>query len=166
MKTTKIRLIVLALACSPGIGLGLSEDSNQPMLIEADSAELDDKKGISIYKGNVKVTQGTLVLTGEIMTVHNNGDDISKVVVEGAPATYKQRPDGKEHDINAQALLMEYFKSPEKVILNKEATVEQEGDVLHSERIIYDIDKDQVIAGGDTPNQRVRITLQPKNKKK
>ena len=104
MKTTKIRLLLLALACSPGISLGLSEDNDQPMLIEADSAELDDKKGISIYKGNVKVTQGTLVLTGEIMTVHNNGDDISKVIVEGSPATYRQRPDGKDNDINAQAL--------------------------------------------------------------
>ena len=161
-----IRLIWLVLAGLPGISSGLSEDNNQPMLIEADTAELDDKKGISIYKGNVKVTQGTLVLTGDTMTVYNNGDDISKVVVNGSPATYKQRPDGKDQDINAKALLMEYFKTPEKVILSKEAEVEQEGDILRSERIVYDVEKDQVSAGTNNPNQRVRITLQPKNKSK
>ena len=166
MKIIRIRLILLALAVLPGTCLGLSDDSNQAMLIEADSAELDDKAGISIYKGNVKVTQGTLVLTGGIITVHTKDDAISKVVVEGSPATYKQRPDGKQQDINAKALLMVYHKSPEKVILTGEAVVEQSGDILHSDRIVYDIGKDQVAAGGGDPNKRVRITLQPKNKSK
>lgn len=159
------RLILLVLAALPGSSMALTEDKNKPMLIEADSAELDDKKGISIYRGNVKVTQGTLLLTGTTMTVYNEGDDINKVVVTGSPATYRQRPDGKEKDVNAKAQLMEYHKSPEKVVLTTEAEVEQNGDILRSDRIVYDISNDQVTAGGNDPGKRVRITLQPKNKK-
>lgn len=159
------RLILLLLAALPGSSTALTEDKNKPMLIEADSAELDDKKGISIYRGNVKVTQGTLVLTGTTMTVYNEGDDINKVVVTGSPATYRQRPDGKQEDIHAKAQLMEYYKSPERVILTKQAEVEQGGDILRSDRIVYDISNDQVTAGGKDPGKRVRITLQPKNKK-
>lgn len=166
MKTILINLLLLAGTALPGAAAALTSDAEQPMLIEADSAELDDKKGISIYRGNVRVTQGTLVLTGETMTVYNQDDDISKVIVEGAPATYKQRPDGKQQDVHAKALMMEYFKSPEKVILSKDAEVEQEGDILRSERIVYDIENDQVTAGSGEPGNRVRITLQPKNKKK
>ncbi len=164
MIRTLIKLVSLLLVLLPRAGLALSTDSNQPMLIEANSAELDDKNGVSIYRGNVKVTQGTLVLTGETMTVYNSGNDISKVIMEGDPATYRQRPDGKEQDINASARKMEYFKNPDKVILTSDAKVEQEGDILRSEHIVYDIDNDQVTAGGDNPNHRVRITLQPKNK--
>jgi lipopolysaccharide export system protein LptA len=166
MKNAAINnLILLALAVLPGTSTALSADKNEPMLIEADSAELDDKKGISIYKGNVKVTQGTLVLTGATMTVHNDGDAINKVIVTGSPATYKPRPDGKQDDDHAKAQLMEYYKSPETGIRTTEAVIEQGGDVLRSDRIVYDISNDQVTAGGGKPGQRVRITLQPKSKK-
>lgn len=157
-------LAVALLAASP-CAWTLSSDRDQPMLIEADRAELDDSKGISVYRGNVKVTQGTLVLTGDTMTVYNKGDEVSEVILDGAPATYRQRPDGKPEDVRAKAMRMKYFRNPEKIILIKEAEVEQQGDILRSDRIEYDVANDQVNAGGSDSGQRVRITLQPKNKK-
>ena len=156
------RGLLLALILIPANSWALSSDREQPMLIEADRAELDDARGISIYRGNVKVTQGTLVLTGDIMTVHNKGNDVEKVIMEGKPATYKQRPDNKDKDVRARAQHMEYFTSPEKIILTGQAEVDQSGDVLRSERIEYDVATDKVNAGTDQPNERVRITIQPR----
>jgi lipopolysaccharide export system protein LptA len=153
---------LLALTLIPINSWALSSDREQPMLIEADRAELDDSKGISTYRGNVKVTQGTLLLTGDIMTVYNKGNDVEKVIMEGQPATYRQRPDDKDKDVRASALHMEYYTNPEKIILIKQAEVEQEGDVLRSERIEYDVPTDKVNAGTDQPNERVRITIQPR----
>jgi lipopolysaccharide export system protein LptA len=150
----------------PAQGWALSSDSDQPMLIEADRAELDDNTGVSVYYGNVKVTQGTLVLTGETMTVYSKDDEVEKVIMDGEPATYRQRPDNKDEDVRASALRMEYFSDPEYIILLKQAEVWQEGDVLGSERVEYDVVKDQVKAGSSEPSERVRITLQPKNNKK
>lgn len=158
-KTLKPWFLLLA-AMAPTLSWALSSDRNQPMLIEADRAELNDAEGISIYRGNVKVTQGTLVLTGETMTVYNKGDDVDKVVMDGDPATYKQRPDNKDQDVHAKAQRMEYYTAPEKVILLKKAEVEQEGKLLTSERIVYDVVKDHVNAGTD--NDRVKITVPPK----
>jgi lipopolysaccharide export system protein LptA len=155
-------LIIIALSAWPMLGWGLSSDRLQPMLIEADRVELDDAKGISVYRGRVKVTQGSLILTGETMTVYTKGNDVEKVVMEGAPATYQQRPDNKDQDVHAKALRMEYYTDPEHIILLKQAEVEQQGDVLRSERIEYDVAKDQVSAGTDQPNERVRITIQPR----
>ena len=156
------RCLLPALILLPIDSGALSSDREQPMLIEADRAELDDSKGISIYRGNVKVTQGTLLLTGDIMTVYNKGNDVEKVIMEGQPATYQQRPDNKDKDVRARALHMEYYTNPEKIILIKQAEVEQEGDVLRSERIEYDVPTDKVNAGTDQPNERVRITIQPR----
>jgi lipopolysaccharide export system protein LptA len=155
-------LIVISLFAWPMISWGLSSDRQQPMLIEADRVELDDAKGISVYRGRVKVTQGSLILTGETMTVHTKGNAVEKVVMEGTPATYQQRPDNKEQDVHAKALRMEYYTDPEHIILLKQAEVEQQGDVLRSERIEYDVANDQVSAGTDQPDERVHITIQPK----
>jgi lipopolysaccharide export system protein LptA len=147
-------------------GHGLSSDRDQPMNIEADRVELDDSTGISTYHGNVKVTQGTLVLTGDSMTVYNKGDKVQKVIMLGKPATYRQRPDNKDKDVRAKALRMEYYTTPERIILLKQAEVEQEGDRLRSERIEYDVAKDKVNAGTNDPKGRVRIVIQPRPEKK
>jgi len=154
--------MILLLGSLPVCSWALSSDRDQPMLIEADQAVLNDGKNISIYRGNVRVTQGTLVLTGDTMTVYNKGNDIEKVVMEGKPATYKQRPDNKDQDVRARALRMEYYTSPEYIILLKQAEVEQEGNRLRSERIEYDVAHDKVNAGTNAPNERVRITIQPR----
>jgi lipopolysaccharide export system protein LptA len=132
------------------------------MSIEADRVELNDGQGVSTYYGNVKVDQGTLELTGETMTVYTKGDQVEKVIMEGTPATYKQRPDNKDQDVRAKALRMEYYTNPEHILLLKDAEVEQEGDRLRSQRIEYDVARDKVNAGTDEPNERVRITIQPK----
>ena len=165
MNKLRNQLIFLCLVALPMLAWGLSSDRQQPMMIEADRVELDDAKGVSIYRGRVKVAQGTLLLTGETMTVHNKGNRIEKVIVEGKPATYQQRPDNKDQDVHAKALRMEYYTNPEHIILLKQAEVEQQGDVLRSERIEYDMVKDQVSAGTDQPDERVHITIQPKTEK-
>jgi len=165
MNKLRNQLFFLALTGLPMLSWALSSDRQQPMLIEADRVELDDASGISIYRGRVKVAQGTLILTGETMTVHNKGNAIEKVIMEGTPATYQQRPDNKDQDVHAKALRMEYYTNPEHIIMLKQAEVEQQGDVLRSERIEYDMAKDQVSAGTDQPDERVHITIQPKNEK-
>jgi lipopolysaccharide export system protein LptA len=165
MTRTITASIWLALGLLPACASALSTDRQQPMSIEADRVELNDGKGISVYHGNVKVTQGTLVLTGQKMTVYNKGDAVEKVIMEGEPATYRQRPDNKKQDVRAKALRMEYYTNPEHIILLKKAEVEQEGDLLRSERIEYDVARDKVNAGTDKPNDRVHITIQPRPEK-
>lgn len=158
--------IVVAVLVLPMQSWGLSSDREQPMQIEADHAQMDDNKGTSIYRGNVKVTQGTLVLTGDVMTVYDKGGEVQKVIMDGTPATYRQRPDGKDEDVHAKSLRMEYYTTPERIILLKQAEVWQSGDVLRSEKIVYDVVNDLVNAGTQKPDERVHITIQPKPKPK
>jgi lipopolysaccharide export system protein LptA len=135
------------------------------MTIEADRVELDDATGISTYHVNVKVTQGTMVLTGDLMTIHSDNNEIRSVLVDGSPATYRQRPDNKDEDVRARSLRMEYYTDPERIIMLRDAQVTQEGNVLRSERIEYDVPRDKVNAGTNQPNERVHITIQPKTVK-
>ena len=160
--TALLGLAVLA-AFSPLAALALSSDREPPMYIEADRADIDDKNGVSVYTGNVKVTQGTFQLLADKLTVHINDSQIQKAVATGNPARYKQRPDGKDEDIEAEALQMEYYASPERIVLRERAVASQGGDEFRSDKIVYDIKKDIVNAGTGKGDSRVHITLQPRN---
>lgn len=156
------RLWWLWLLLSPLPAWALSSDREQAMHIESNQAELDEQKGVSTYIGNVRVTQGTLVLTGDHMTIHSEGERLRHLILLGKPATYRQRPDGKDEDIRAEALRMEYYLDPERVILLDEAVTWQGENSFRSDRIVYDVAQDRVEAGAADGGQRVHIILQPK----
>jgi len=152
----------LLLLLLPVIGLGLTGDRDQPINIEADRATLNEKTGDSVYEGNVYLQQGTLVLQGSKMTVRLNDNSIDILVLTGDPATYRQRPNGKEFDQHAEAGRIEYYAKEDRIILLENARVWQSGDKeLRSDRIVFDLKSNTVNAGSDKPGDRVRITLQP-----
>ena len=64
----------------------LSTDKDQPIEIEADTADLDNKKGVTIYRGNVVLIQGSVRMTGDIMTVYFKDDELDILIMEGKPA--------------------------------------------------------------------------------
>ena len=56
------RIVALLLLLSAAFTQALPEDRDQPMRITADKAERDDINGVTIYRGNVVLIQGTLKL--------------------------------------------------------------------------------------------------------
>lgn len=157
----------------------LSSDKDQPIEIEADSAELDDKQGVTVYRGGVVVTQGSMRITGDIMTVHyTENQELDHVIVEGRPAHYRQLPDhSKIHD-EAWAKRMEYYAKQGLVVLIDDAKVKQENvPSMTAERIEYDTINSRVRArsapaasgreageAAPRPGERVRIIITPRKK--
>ena len=166
-KASHIRLLGTALLLSllPVTGLGLTNDRDQPINIEADRATLNEKTGNSVYEGNVHLQQGTLVLQGSKMTVQLNDNSIDTLVLIGDPATFRQRPDGKESDQHAEAGRIEFYAKEDRIILLENARVWQSGDKeLRSDRIVFDLKNNTVNAGSNKPGDRVHITLPPSSK--
>jgi len=158
MRYSSLLILTLIGTGLPALATALSTDRNQPMYVEADRADIDDKRGVSVYRGNVKIIQGTLQLTAAELTVHSKGGDIVKAVAIGQPATYRQRPDGKEQDVEAESLRMEYYATEQKIILLDKAEVRQAGDTFRSDKIHYDIAKDVVNAGAVGTEQSDDLT--------
>ena len=139
-------LASILLLLSP-LAFGLSTDKDQDIEILANTAELDDLKNISIYRGNVVVTQGSIRMTGDKMTVYNNDNNqVDVLIMEGRPATYRQLPDNSSVYDEAEALTLEFRELQNLIILIKEAEVRQEGSVVRAERIEYDTEISQVKA--------------------
>lgn len=167
-RQTTARLLgtALLLCLLPVTGWGLGSDRSQPMNIEADRATLNEKTGNSIYQGNVQVQQGSLVLEGSKMTVQLSNNEIDTIILTGNPATYRQRPDGKDTDQHAEAARIEYHAAEDRIILLENARIWQSGaEEFRSERIVFNLKSNTVNAGGNNPGDRVRITLQPGSKK-
>lgn len=181
---TELLLLLLALGAAPA-AYALTTDREQPIEIEADSADVDDVEKVTIYKGDVVITQGTLRITGEHVTIRYDANgDFSELVslgVPGTPARFRQLPDGKtDAEANyqrAHASRMEYYKDKDTIVLLGNAVYGQGGDRVAADRIDYDSKTSQMKArtmtadankdagGKDKPSKgRVRITIQPKSK--
>lgn len=161
-----LRRSLLLLALLPLAARGLDADRDQPINIEADKASLNDRTGFSVYEGNVKLQQGTLIFTGNRMTVQLTDKQLDTIVLSGNPATAVQRPQGKDTDQHAEAGRIEYYANDERIILLDKARVWETGDEeFRSERIVVNLKTDTVDAGGGGDSGRVHITLQPKDKK-
>ena len=166
-KARRLCSILLAGCLLPLCAWGLDADREQPINIEADKASLNDKTGFSVYEGNVRLQQGTLLFTGSKMTVQLTDNKLDTIVLTGTPATYVQRPQGKDTDQHAEAGRIEYYALEERVILLDKARIWESGDEeFRSDRIVFSLKSDTVDAGGGGDSGRVHITLQPKDKDK
>jgi lipopolysaccharide export system protein LptA len=170
LKLIKICGLLTAFFCvaAPSISHALPNDSNQPISITSDTAEVNDKAGISIYRGKVNITQGTIKLVADQVTIYSDGQGISKLVAIGTPAHFQLQPDIEKTITHAFGNTIEYFISEERIELKKQAKLEQEQNVLTGERIDYDIKRSIVNAYGDQqPNSstplRVNFIIQPNN---
>jgi lipopolysaccharide export system protein LptA len=144
----------------------LEGDEELPLYLEADSAQLDDVKAISVYTGNVLVRQGTLQIQADEVTIQH-GDDRRpvKIIAVGDPATYRQALDGDEQGVRAEALRMEYVTEKDEITLVDQAVVFQGKDTFRNDRIVYDRGNARVKAGASVQGkERVKIRINPSKK--
>ena len=55
----------------------IDSDKDKPIFLESDSAKWDENSQKSTYRGNVVVTQGTLLLTGDLLVVTSKSSVLS-----------------------------------------------------------------------------------------
>ena len=156
-------LFALLLALVSGTAFALDSDSMQPIELAADSVDFNEAKGLSIYKGDVDLRQGSIRLRGDLVTVYQDGLDPKRVVAEGRPVKFEQRID--KGQVKGEALRVEYEVNSENIILIGDAVLIQGKDSMRSDRIVYDRINSVVKAGAAAKGkQRVRITIQPPGK--
>jgi len=148
----------------PLCAMALSSDKRQPIHIEADSVVINDTQGTAVYRGNVRYTQGSTHLEADEVTVYSaDRQQVDKVIADGKPAMFRQRPDNQDQDLRGQAGHIEYFAGNERVILEKDAHLWQGKNEFSGSRIEYDTANQTVKAlnSGDETG-RVQVIIQPR----
>lgn len=141
----------------------LESDRDQPMRLEADSVSIDDASGVSLYEGNVVITQGSLKLWADRLWIHRRNGETEKIVSEGNPTRFRQLLDGDGEEVRGQALRAEFFIDRDELLLYDNALLEQGPDQFRSDRILYNRASAQVKAGTSAKGtQRVQVIIEPR----
>ena len=142
----------------------LPTDQDEPIYVEADSANIDEAKGITRYTGSVIITQGSMVLKGETVDLlRGNDDTINQIISKGAPAYFEQRPQLDQEITYATGSTLDYSVSSQLLLITGDAKVTQGGDEFTGAKINYDMANSKVKAfSSESGSQRVKMVLQPK----
>ena len=161
--------VATALICSLALPVSaerlFAKPSSAPVNIYADQMSYNIKTGVSEYIGNVRVTQESIELTGDKVVANTQNKTLKTIKVTGAPAVYRQKAEDGSF-INAKSEVMEYLADQNRLVLTRNARLEQAGHVVESQKIVYDTVKEVVIAGDEKPGKRVNITITPEDIKK
>jgi lipopolysaccharide export system protein LptA len=150
-----------------GLCQALPDDRSQPIHISADMALRDEKKGVTVYSGNVQMNQGSMHIEADTLTIYHIEAEADKIVAEGTPARMRQRPDMEKGPVYARALVIEYYQREEKVHLQTQARVEQDGAIVAGDSIDYFIAEELVKADSDGADEgnRVQVVIPPSTSK-
>lgn len=154
-------VIVCLLCIAFTLAFARSDDSEQPIHISADNAELNDKTGVSVYTGNVEMIQGTTILRGDEITVHTKDNEVEKIIAVGDLATYQETNDDGDI-VYAQSEKMVRDTLKEKIELFRRAKITELDNVIQSDYIKYMTSLGLIDTG--TQSDRVNITIMPKSK--
>lgn len=141
-------------------------DRNKPVNLEADSVTLDDVKKISVYQGNVILSQGTLMLRATRVQVTQNANGLDKVSATGSPVTFRQKIEGRDEFIDGFANRIEFDSVNGQLELIGQAQLKRGSDELRGAQISYNANTEfyKVIGqpNAQTPSGRVRAVIRPK----
>ena len=147
--TLLIHTIVFGLVVWLPAAFALPTDREQAITIQSDRALRDEKTGLTVYAGNVKITQGTLHIRADNITLFNDKRGLYKVIAEGNPAHYQQQPSADKPLIEAEGKTIEYHADVQLLHLIENASLNQDGTLMQGQRIDYDIQKQVVTASGE-----------------
>ena len=146
-------------------------DRDKPVNLESDTVEVNDLTKVSVYQGNVRLTQGTLLITGTKLVVTQDEDGLSKSTAYGNPTYFKQKRDGVDELTEGWAQRLEYDAKRDKVEMFTQARIKRGQDEVRGNYIAYDgqTESYRVIGGKEAateynPKGRVRAVIQPKRR--
>lgn len=164
-----LSLLAISVLCVMPTTWADTKDAQSPITIEADRAELDEKKEMSIYQGNVILQQGGTKVIADILHVYAKEGQLQRITAKGNPIQFFHQRKERE-DIRGSSLRLEYNTEEKQFILLDKAELWQGKNWFSGERIQFDTENEKVLATGKTDDtgkspQRVQITIQPKPKK-
>jgi lipopolysaccharide export system protein LptA len=156
----------LLLCLLPLVAIGKTGDRTAQIKTESKSTDAAaGPNARSVLTGNVRITQGTMVVTGDQAEIYTGADSqVSRVVLTGARA-HLQQLDDQDHLMEADARRIDYDLATGQAVLTGEASARKAGmGVSTAPKILYNTDNGTFSAEG-TESDPVHMTLYPSARK-
>ncbi|OIR02165.1 lipopolysaccharide export system protein LptA precursor [mine drainage metagenome] len=159
----------LLLLCSDPL-FAENADRSKPIHLESNRVFIDDAKQISIFEGEVELTQGTLHILAEKIVVTQDRQGNKHCTATGNLASFRQKHEGADEYMEGYGERIEYDTLAETVDFFGQAKVKRGQDEVEGEHISYSTRTEIFQGSGDPASAdsaakgRVHAVIQPKNK--
>lgn len=141
----------------------LLADSKATIEIKAQTVIIDERKGLSIYSGDVRLTQGSLILSAENIKLFSTENKITKFIAIGTskqPAHYRQNQPNQSRFIEASAENISYSPLQGLIHLKGNAHLVRGFESFSAHTLDYDTKFDKINAKKSKEGtQRVRFKI-------
>lgn len=157
-----VGLTVLTFAASDP-SLARESDLTQGIDVSADRSEYNEREGTQTLIGNVEISQGSMRIEAELVTIKLTEFKLTRIEGEGSPIRFQQENEAGEL-ISGEASNISYDATTGELVLSGGASLSQPGQSLQSERIAFDARTQTVSAEGGENKGRVSIRIEPPGK--
>jgi len=135
-----------------------ADNSAETLDLSAERMEWDAQKEVSVYHGDVRATQGDMVLLADQLTVHSEGDRVQALHAEGNARWTQTLDSGKPLRASAGSI---FYQIPQrKAILKEGVKLRVDAHQVTGHEIVYLIDEErEETPTTRKPSDRVRIHL-------
>jgi len=133
--------------------------------IEADTAEasqLDFENSLWVFRGNVRIDLQTAFIESDEATLNFIDHTLSSAIIRGSPAQFEQQAPNEPAPTRGHAGLMEYDFLTGTVKLTEMAWLRRGDDEISGNTLVYSVKDERMIASSDDTENRVRITITPR----
>ena len=136
---TAALLATFACACIAAPAAAEKTDRDKPVNIESDRMNADDAKKTATFEGKVVLTQGTMTIRADRIVVRQDSDGFQFGTATGSLASFRQKRDGTNDYIDAEAERIEYDSRADRVeFFNRARLRRGGGDDVCGNFISYD----------------------------
>ena len=169
----RIRVLLLAtavaaVAASPA--WAERADREKEIVVQADGSTANEAKRDIVFDGDVVITQGTMRMTANKVTVHEDPQHHKFYVAYGNPVTFRQKRDNVDEYVEGYAQRAEFDDLNDMLKLYDKARVKSAQNELTGNFISYDMTKELAQVSGAPPGQkapegsRVKVVIIPPKK--
>lgn len=128
--------------------------ANAEIIIRAESAVLDQSKGVGIYEGGAELHQGGRHLSADWIRIELKNGAPGRIEARGNPVTLIE--DGI---LEARGKRLTYDVTGRRIQIYEQAYVNHQGRIFEGAELEYNLDTKQVDARGGDEDGRVRLVI-------
>jgi lipopolysaccharide export system protein LptA len=168
--TSRLRSLAAALLLLAAPAMAERADREKEIVVGADRLVADDANKVSTFEGSVVITQGTMRMTANKVTVKEDADRHKVYVANGAPVTFRQKRDKVDEWVEGFAERAEFDDRNDVLRLFNRARVKSNQNEITGDFISYDMKREVAEVSGAPPGQkapkdsRVKVIILPPKK--
>ncbi|EFL78740.1 lipopolysaccharide transport periplasmic protein LptA [Actinobacillus pleuropneumoniae] len=159
MKFAIKSMVFTALLSTSLSSYALKGDTDQPINIDSGSQSLDMNSNVVTFSDNVVITQGSIKVTADKVTIIRQEGKKETLEASGSPVTFQQTLDNGK-PVNGKSNSVHYDLNSEFLTLVGNAELKQQGSFIKASKITYDVKKQQLKANSGNKS-RVKTILIP-----